>query len=86
MLAGFVLVPGIIVATDRPYLSSGAHAKLVDKLSCEVEDPDKQVKMRARKYQYGKSTKGKPLFAYIVDPAKGTQGAENLFSDRGAAR
>lgn len=79
LLAGFALLPGLIFGTDRPYLSSGAHAKLVDKLSCEVEDPDKQVKMRPRKYQYGKSTKGKPLFAYIVDPAKGMQGAENLY-------
>lgn len=74
-----LFLPVCASASERPYLSSGAHAKLVSKLTCNVEDADHHSKIKPRKYEYGKSAKGKPLIAYIVEPAKGTERAENLY-------
>jgi protein MpaA len=65
-------------AAERPYLSSGAHWKLVTKLTCKVEAED-QKKIVPRKYRYGTSAKKRPLIAYIVDPAPETEEADNIY-------
>lgn len=78
-LTGAILFSVGILAADKPYLSSGAYAKLVDRLVCAVEDADKAIKIRARKYEYGQSGKKRPLTAFIVEPAKGTERAENIY-------
>ncbi|MBL8034404.1 MAG: succinylglutamate desuccinylase/aspartoacylase family protein [Leptospiraceae bacterium] len=79
ILLTLVAFPLCVSAGEKPYLSSGAHAKLIDRLSCQVDDPDTRAHIKPRKYQYGKSAKGKPLIAYIVEPAREAARQENLY-------
>lgn len=62
----------------RPYLSSGAHWKLVTNLTCKIEAEDER-KIVPRRYQYGKSAKNRPLLAYIVEPAPGVEDPDNVY-------
>jgi protein MpaA len=57
------------VGAAKPYLSSGDYAKYVQRLTCSVDDPDQDDKIRLKKVRYGTSGKGRPLFAHIVEPA-----------------
>ncbi|AFM14568.1 peptidase M14 carboxypeptidase A [Turneriella parva DSM 21527] len=67
-----VLVLGVTIAVGaaKPYLSAGDYAKYVQRLTCSVEDPDHDDKIRVRKLRYGTSGKGRALIAHIVEPAK----------------
>ncbi len=58
------------VGAAKPYLSAGDYAKYVKRLTCSVEDPDHDDKIRVKKYRYGTSEKGRALLAHIVEPAK----------------
>lgn len=68
-----------VIAAEKPYLSSGAHWKLVKSLTCKVEDPDSEEKIRPRQYRYGTSQKKKPLVAHIVEPAGSVTDADNIY-------
>ncbi|MFZ5627520.1 MAG: M14 family zinc carboxypeptidase [Spirochaetota bacterium] len=66
-------------AAERPYLSSGAHWKLVTSLTCKAEAEDEK-KITPRQYRYGTSAKNRPLIAHIVEPAPGgAADADNIY-------
>lgn len=66
-------------AAERPYLSSGAHAKLVGELTCKIAAEDRK-KITPRQYRYGVSAKKRPLIAHIVEPAPGgAEDADNVY-------
>ncbi|MBN8221690.1 MAG: succinylglutamate desuccinylase/aspartoacylase family protein [Spirochaetes bacterium] len=73
-----LLVPALAAA--KPYLSSGDHSRLVNRLTCKVTDADPTVKIKPRKVVYGHSKKKKPLVAWIVEPAKENRDeAQNVY-------
>jgi len=75
----FGCMPACLSAQKKPYKSSGDYEGLVKKLYCNVEEPTKK-KIKVRKIEFGESQKGKPLLAYVVDPAAGTkEERENIF-------
>lgn len=82
MKRGFLALLFCVCATraaERPYLSSGAHWKLVKSLTCGVEPEDEKT-IVPRKHRYGTSAKKRPLVAHIIEPAPGgADDADNVY-------
>lgn len=64
---------------EKKYLSAGAHWKLVQSLTCKVEDPDRSRAIKPRRVQYGLSQKKKPLVAHIIDPRQSAEDPDNIY-------
>lgn len=63
------LCPLMAAENEKPYRSSGDYERLVKKLTCEVDDPDPDDRIRVKKLTYGHTSKKRHLVAHIVEPA-----------------
>jgi protein MpaA len=55
---------------EKPYKSSGDYERLVQKLTCDVDDPDADSKIQVKKITYGHTMKKRHLVAHIVEPSR----------------
>lgn len=70
-LAGLLaLLPLVAADKEKPYKSSGDYDRLVQKLTCDVEDPDLQSRIRVKRVVYGHTKKKRHLVAHIVEPMR----------------
>jgi murein peptide amidase A len=70
LAATFILAAATEKASEKPYLSSGDHARLVTSLTCKIKNADDDEKIQVKKYRFGRSEGKRNLHAYIVAPRK----------------
>lgn len=68
-----------VTPSEKKYLSSWEHSKLIESLTCKIDTPLDERKIKTKAISYGKSQKGKNLVAYIVQSEKGAEPVQNVY-------
>lgn len=72
-------LPLVAAEKEKPYKSSRDYDRLVQQLTCDVEDPDPRSKIHVKKIVYGHTKKNRHLVAHIVEPANARRPHQNIY-------